>query len=83
MPDPGTPYAHLVRKIPGLCEEKRDTVALSNGDIVSVWESTKGLTTVFTIALSVAVQTMLNHISVMKENSELISAHNILYHLAI
>lgn len=78
MPHPGTPYPHLVHKKPGLCEENRDTVVLSNGDIVPVWKSTKGLTTVFIIALSIAVQTMLDHLSVMKKNSELISPHNIL-----
>lgn len=78
MPDPGTPYPHLVHKKLGLCQEKRDIVVLSNGDIMSACESTKGITTIFTIALSVAVQTVLDHFSVMKENSELISADNIL-----
>lgn len=78
MPDRSTPYPHLVHKKPGLCEEKGDTVAQSNGGIVSVWESTKGLPTIFIIALSIAVQTVLDHLSVMMENSKLISFLNML-----
>lgn len=51
---------------------------LSNDDAVSVWESSEGLTTIFTVALSIAVQAVLDHLSVMKEDSEFISIHEIL-----
>lgn len=79
MPDPDTPYPHLVHKRPGLCREKWDTVVLSNGDSMCEWESTKSITTVFTITLSIAVQTVLNHLSAIKEGSEFIQAYNFIF----
>lgn len=52
---------------------------LSNGDSMPEWESTKTITTVFTVALSIAVQTVLNHLPAMKEGSEFIKASNFIF----